>query len=102
MSDEWRRTETGNEKWGDIETMTTDIMAKGPFGNTGLQVTPLCVGCSAMSGMVKVFEYDVSEQDALTTLRAAFASPINFFDTASGYGDGESERRIGIVLRELG
>lgn len=82
--------------------MTTDVMAKGPFGNTGLQVTPLCVGCSAMSGAVKVFEYDVSEEDALATLRATFKSSINFLDTAAGYGDGESERRIGIVLRELG
>ena len=32
----------------------------------------------------------------------AFASPITFIDTAASYGDGESERRIGIVLRELG
>jgi D-threo-aldose 1-dehydrogenase len=29
-------------------------------------------------------------------------SPINFLDTAALYGDGESERRIGIVLRERG
>jgi D-threo-aldose 1-dehydrogenase len=31
-----------------------------------------------------------------------FNSPINFIDTAYSYGDGESERRIGIAIRELG
>jgi len=40
--------------------------------------------------------------DPLATLRAVFQGPINFVDTAASYGDGESERRIGTVLRELG
>jgi D-threo-aldose 1-dehydrogenase len=35
-------------------------------------------------------------------LRAAFNSPIKYLDTAASYGDGEGERHIGIVLRELG
>src|SRR5207237_6516763 len=37
---------------------------------------------------------------AVLTVRAALASPITFMDTAASYGDGESERRIGLVLRE--
>ena len=52
--------------------------------------------------MVDTFSYSVDEERALSTLRTAFNSPINFIDTAASYGDGESERRIGIVLRELG
>lgn len=72
------------------------------FGSTNVSVTPLCVGCSGLASMPGVFGYEVSEQQAVETLRAAFASPIKFLDTAAGYGDGESERRIGIVLRELG
>ena len=52
--------------------------------------------------MVETFDYSVPEDRALETVRAAFASPITFIDTAASYGDGESERRIGIVLRELG
>src|SRR5690606_18516680 len=39
---------------------------------------------------------------ALETVRTIFQSPINFLDTAASYGDGESERRIGLVLQELG
>jgi D-threo-aldose 1-dehydrogenase len=72
------------------------------FGETDLRVTPLCIGCSGLGSMPDVFGYEVSEEQALGTLRAVFHSPINFLDTAAGYGDGESERRIGIVLRELG
>ena len=73
-----------------------------PFGKTPLRVTSLCVGCAPLGSMPEAFAYDVAESQALDTLRACFQSPINFLDTAYSYGDGESERRIGIVLRELG
>jgi D-threo-aldose 1-dehydrogenase len=72
------------------------------FGQTGLPVTPLCIGCAPLGDMPEAFAYSVGEEQALATLRAAFSSPITFSDTAAAYGDGESERRIGIVLRELG
>jgi D-threo-aldose 1-dehydrogenase len=51
--------------------------------------------------MPETFAYDVAETRALETLRAFFQAPINFLDTAASYGDGESERRIGVVLHEL-
>jgi D-threo-aldose 1-dehydrogenase len=52
--------------------------------------------------MPETFAYSVAEEQALATIRAILAGPINFIDTAASYGDGESERRIGLVLRELG
>jgi len=52
--------------------------------------------------MPETFAYGVGEEQALATIRAVFAGPINFVDTAASYGDGESERRIGVVLREIG
>ena len=72
-----------------------------PFGQTDLYVTPICLGCAQLASMPKIFS-EVPETQALDLLRAAFHSPINFFDTAAAYGDGESERRIGIALNELG
>ncbi len=78
------------------------MLSLRPLGTTGFAVTPLCVGCAAIGDMRETFTYGVSEERALVTLRAIIASPINFADTAASYGDGESERRIGIVLRELG
>src|SRR5687767_15022872 len=73
-----------------------------PFGPTDLRVTPLCIGYAPLGDMQDTFAYSVPEDQALATVRAAFNSPINFGDTAASYGDGESERRIGLVLRELG
>jgi aldo/keto reductase family protein len=52
--------------------------------------------------MPEAFAYEVPEERALATVRAIFAGPFNFLDTAASYGDGESERRIGTVLREMG
>lgn len=77
-------------------------LALRQFGQTELLVTPLCVGCAGLSSMPDTFGYEVSEEQALATLRAVFNSPLNYLDTAAAYGDGESERRIGIALRELG
>ena len=73
-----------------------------PFGKTDLRVTPLCVGCAELGNMPETFAYEVAQDQALATLRAALASPINFLDTSAIYGHGESERRIGLVLRERG
>jgi D-threo-aldose 1-dehydrogenase len=82
--------------------MTASVLPSVPFGPTDLRVTPLCVGCAPLGDMPETFAYSVSEDSALATLRAAFGGPINFMDTAAAYGDGESERRIGLALRELG
>ncbi len=87
--------------------MPSQTEASGPLalrslGATGLQVMPICIGAAPLGNMPETFSYEVSEERALATIRAFFAGPINFLDTAASYGDGESERRIGIVLSELG
>ena len=63
---------------------------------------PIAVGCAPLGDMPEAFAYGVSEEDATATVRALLESPINYIDTAAYYGDGESERRIGLALRELG
>jgi D-threo-aldose 1-dehydrogenase len=85
-----------------MTTTSAGELPRRPLGPTGLHVTPLCVGCAPLGDMPDTFAYSVPEDQALATLRAAFAGPINFLDTAASYGDGESERRIGLVLKELG
>src|SRR6266581_1607253 len=94
--------------------MPSPAEASGPFalrplGSTGLQVTPICIGTAPLGSMPETFDYEVPEERALATIRAFFvgthnnkSGPYNFLDTAASYGDGESERRIGIVLHELG
>jgi len=72
-----------------------------PLGTTGLYVTAVCVGCAELGDMPETFAYGVPEAQALETIRAISAGPFRFVDTAASYGDGESERRIGLALREL-
>jgi len=72
------------------------------LGPTGLRVTNLCLGGAPLGDMPDTFAYSVPEERALETVRALLESPINFIDTAASYGDGEGERRIGIVLKERG
>jgi D-threo-aldose 1-dehydrogenase len=73
-----------------------------PLGATGLHVTEVCVGCAELGDMPDTFAYSVPEAQALETIHSIFTGPFTLVDTAASYGDGESERRIGLVLRELG
>jgi D-threo-aldose 1-dehydrogenase len=79
-----------------------DPSSRRPLGRTGLFVSPICIGCAPLGNMPETFEYSVPKQRAFDTLHAVLESPLNFLDTAASYGDGESERRIGEVLREIG
>jgi len=81
---------------------TSSTLPLRPLGRTGLMVTPVCVGGAPFGDMPETFDYSVPTDRALETIRAVFDSPINFIDTAAAYGDGESERRIGMVIKEMG
>src|SRR6266568_9074 len=84
------------------QTQASGPLALRPLGSTGLQVTLICIGSAPLGSMPETFAYEVPEERALATIRTFFAGPLNFLDTAASYGHGESERRIGIILRELG
>src|SRR5918998_5498378 len=85
-----------------MSTPAPDPLPRRPFGQTGLMVPPISLGCAPLGNMPETFAYGVSEERALATIRAALDSPIPYLDTAALYGDGESERRVGLVLRERG
>ena len=77
-------------------------MKKRPLGKTGLSVTPLCVGTSALGSFPAQYGYEVSAERAVATMRRVFEGPINFIDTSNEYGNGgDSERRIGQALAEV-
>ena len=58
------------------------------LGRTGLKVSPLCLGTMN-------FGPRTEEADAFEIMDVALEQRINFFDTANGYGGGETERIIG-------
>jgi D-threo-aldose 1-dehydrogenase len=67
-----------------------------------LQVTEVCVGGSPLGSVPEIFGYDVPAERGVATARRALEGPLNFLDTAAIYSNGESERRIGIALGEVG
>ena len=78
-------------------------MSDTPFprrllGTSDIEVSPVGFGCWPIAGMTTI---GTNCADSLATLRVAFQSGINFFDTAFAYGaKGESDRLIASFLRE--
>lgn len=66
------------------------------LGKTGLKVSRIGIGCSHIASVGS--SQPPSEIEA--TLLAAADAGINFFDTASVYGQGDSERMLGRLFRE--
>ncbi len=79
-----------------------DPFARRPLGSTGLDVTGICFGAAPLGDMGGTFNINPGEERSLATLRSLLDSPIRFLDTAAGYGDGTSERRVGLALAEIG
>ena len=67
------------------------------FGRTGMQLSVLGFGCGAVGGFM--VRGDPAEQER--TVARALAAGVNYFDTAVQYGNGESEKNLGRVLRKL-
>lgn len=67
------------------------------FGRTGLQVSELVFGGGWVGGVL-IHQSDVTK---LATLRRAMSAGINWIDTASAYGKGQSEQALGWLLKEI-
>jgi aryl-alcohol dehydrogenase-like predicted oxidoreductase len=66
------------------------------LGKTGMSVGVIGMGCWQFGGDWG----DISDDQAMATLRAAADAGVTFFDTADVYGDGRSERLVGRLLAE--
>ena len=67
------------------------------FGRTGMHLSVLGFGCGAVGGLM--VRGDPADQER--TIASAIAPGVNYFDTAVLYGNGESEKNLGRVLRNL-
>jgi aryl-alcohol dehydrogenase-like predicted oxidoreductase len=73
-------------------------MEQRTLGRTGLRVSALGFGCGDVGGLI-VRGTPAERERAVA--RATEAG-INYFDTASAYGSGESERNLGRALKAVG
>jgi len=67
------------------------------LGRTGLKVSVLSFGCGAVGGLM--VKGTAADQERAVAHAMEFG--INYFDTAPMYGNGESERNLGRVLKNL-
>ncbi|MBY0333623.1 MAG: aldo/keto reductase [Acetobacteraceae bacterium] len=67
------------------------------LGRTGMRVSVLGYGAGAVGGLM--VRGSAAEQDR--SLRRALEAGISYIDTAAIYGDGESERALGRLLKAL-
>ncbi len=72
-------------------------MERRKLGKTGLEVSTLGFGCGNVGGLM--IRGTPAEQER--AVARALELGIDYFDTAPSYGDGESERNLGRVLRTL-
>lgn len=72
------------------------------FGNTGLDVSPLCLGTMGFGDPNSGFhEWVLEEDDSREVIKKALDLGINFFDTANVYSYGASEEIVGRVLNDF-
>ena len=72
------------------------------LGNTGLDVSPICLGCMSFGtaeGWVHN-EWALDEEGSRTIIKKALDLGINFFDTANAYAYGNSEEILGRALKD--
>ena len=72
------------------------------LGNTGLDVSPICLGCMSFGTAENWVhnEWALDEKGSRTIIKKALDLGINFFDTANGYAYGNSEEILGRALRD--
>src|SRR5262245_890270 len=72
-------------------------MDRRTFGRSGMRLSILGFGCGAVGGLM--VRGDPADQER--AVARALDAGINYFDTAVQYGDGESEKNLGRVLKAL-
>ncbi|MBN1288486.1 MAG: aldo/keto reductase [Actinobacteria bacterium] len=78
---------------------------KYPLGRTGIEITPIGVGCWQFAGGRGLAGYywpGMSEETTNGVVKTALDGGINWFDTAESYGNGRSERNLSKALKAAG
>lgn len=72
------------------------------LGNTGLDVSRLCLGCMGFGVKERwMHPWVIDEESSRTVIKKALELGINFFDTANVYSDGTSEEFLGRALKDF-
>ncbi|MEK4260451.1 MULTISPECIES: aldo/keto reductase [Paenibacillus] len=71
------------------------------FGNTGMDVSRICLGCMSFGDVQpEGHQWVLNEENSRPIIKRALDLGINFFDTANIYASGTSEEIIGRALKD--
>lgn len=70
------------------------------LGNTGIQISKMCVGCMSFGKAGTMHDWTLDEEASENIIQHALSLGINFFDTANGYSAGTSEEYLGKALKK--
>lgn len=71
------------------------------FGNTGMDVSPICLGCMSFGAPdTWLHKWALKEEESLQMIKKAIELGINFFDTANVYSLGKSEEILGKAIKK--
>jgi 1-deoxyxylulose-5-phosphate synthase len=71
------------------------------FGNTGMDVSRICLGCMSFGKVLPGgHQWVLDEENSRPIIKRALELGINFFDTANIYASGSSEEIIGRTLKD--
>jgi len=71
------------------------------LGNTGLDVSRICLGCMGFGDTKWMHKWVLDEEQSRPVIKKALELGINFFDTANVYSGGVSEEIVGRALRDF-
>lgn len=72
------------------------------LGNTGIEVSRICVGCMSYGAPSEDFHlWTLPQEETTRMVKHAIDLGVNFFDTANCYSHGTSEEFLGCALKEL-
>ena len=73
------------------------------LGNTGMDVSKICLGCMSFGDPKNwVHSWVLEEEESRVIIKKALDLGINFFDTANVYSIGRSEEILGKALKDFG
>lgn len=72
------------------------------LGNTGMDVSPICLGCMSFGTAEGWFHnpWALDEEASRAIIKRALDLGVNFFDTANVYAHGNSEEILGRALKD--
>ena len=71
--------------------MNISLNEKKKLGNSGLKVSPICLGTMMFGGRT-------DEKESQAIIHHAFSAGVNFIDTADVYNKGKSEEIVGRAI----